>query len=168
MATPFLGEIKLVPYTFAPRGFAFCAGQLLSIAQNTALFSLLGTMYGGNGTTTFALPDLRGRAAIHVGNLSGGTSYTQGEIGGAETVTLVTSQLPAHTHNPVVAEAGGTSSENAAGNVPASGGPALYASTPGASLFAGLAGNNFPHQNMAPFLVLNFVIALTGVFPARN
>jgi microcystin-dependent protein len=168
MAEPFLGEIKLVPYTFAPRGFAFCAGQLLAISQNAALFSLLGTTYGGNGTVNFALPDLRGRAAIHFGTLAGGSTYTQGEVGGSETVTLTTSQLPVHAHNAVVAAVGGTSAADAGGRVPASGGPDLYASTSGAVLSTTAAGSGLPHENMAPYLVLNFVIALTGIFPARN
>lgn len=168
MASPFLGEIKLVPYNFAPRGFAFCAGQILSIAQNTALFSLLGTTYGGNGTTTFALPDLQGRATIHAGTLAGGSNYTQGERSGSEVVTLLSTQLPSHTHDPVEAEAGGTSAADPGGRAPASGGPDLYASSSGATLVASVVGSSLPHENMAPFLVLNFVIALSGIFPARN
>lgn len=168
MAEPFIGEIKVVPYNFAPRGFAFCAGQLLSIAQNTALFSLLGTTYGGNGTTNFALPDLQGRAAIHAGTLAGGSSYVQGERAGSETVTLLNAQLPLHAHDPVVAQAGGTSAADAAGHVPASGGPDLYATASNATMLAKPAGSGLPHENMAPFLVLNFVIALQGIFPARN
>src|SRR5919108_5956828 len=98
MAEPFLGEIKLVPYNFAPRGWAFCNGQILSIAQNTALFSLLGTMYGGNGQTTFALPNLQGRTALHVGQGPGLSSISQGESGGSEAHTLNVNEMPAHTH----------------------------------------------------------------------
>src|SRR5512135_2703539 len=109
MSQPFIGEIKLVPYNFAPVGYAFCAGQLLPISQNTALFALIGTTYGGDGISTFALPDLQGRAAVHFGTLAGGTSYVVGERGGTETVTLLTSQLPLHTHDPAIAQAGGTS-----------------------------------------------------------
>src|SRR3954470_21278546 len=98
MSSPFIGEIRLFPYNFAPRGWAFCSGQILPISQNTALFSLLGTTYGGNGQTTFALPDLRGRAAISSGQGPGLSSYTIGEVGGVESVTLNTQQMPQHQH----------------------------------------------------------------------
>jgi len=168
MATAFIGEIKLVPYSFAPRGYAFCAGQLLSIAQNTALFSLIGTTYGGDGVTTFALPDLRGRAALHVG--TGQATYSIGENAGAESVTLTVSQLPVHAHDPVVAGAGGNDVSSPSGARLASGGRALYASSSGAGSLMPLAaaGGGGAHNNMAPYLVLNFIIALQGIFPSRN
>jgi len=169
MADVFIGEIKLVPYNFAPVGYAFCNGQLMSIVQNTALFALIGTTYGGDGVNTFGLPDLRGRAAIHMGSRLGAT-YVIGEQGGVETVTLTTAQLPAHTHDPVQAGVGGNSTNSPFGARPASGGPALYAQTPrsGAQVPLPLGGNSLPHDNMAPYLVLNWVIALSGIFPARN
>jgi microcystin-dependent protein len=168
MSQPFIGEIKLVGFNFAPVGYAACAGQLMSISQNTALFSLLGTSYGGDGVTTFALPDLRGRAALHMGTLAGGGTYVLGQAGGAEQVTLTGAQLSSHTH-AMLAQAGGTSAAAASGAVPASGGPDLYAVTAGAGMSpTGIAGGNQPHDNMAPFLAMNFVIALVGIFPARN
>ncbi|MGE5170200.1 MAG: phage tail protein [Rudaea sp.] len=168
MSQPFIGEIKLVGFSFAPVGYAACAGQLMAIAQNTALFSLLGTTYGGDGVTTFALPDLRGRAALHMGTLTGGGTYSLGESGGAEQVTLTGAQLPSHTH-AMLAQAGGTSASAASGAVPASGGPDLYATSSGTSMPpTGATGGNQPHDNMAPFLAMNFVIALVGIFPARN
>jgi microcystin-dependent protein len=168
MSAPFLGEIKLVPYNFAPSGFAFCAGQLMAIAQNDALFSLIGTTYGGDGVSTFALPDLRGRAALHAGTLASGTTYIQGEVAGVEAVTLSTAQLPAHTHGPLLAQAGGTSAAAPGGGAPASGGPDLYATTSGATLATQSTGGSQPHDNMAPYLTLNFVIALQGIFPSQG
>jgi microcystin-dependent protein len=169
MANPFIGEIKLVPYNFAPAGYAFCSGQLMSIAQNTALFALIGTTYGGDGVSTFGLPDLRGRSAIHMGTRQG-TTYNIGETGGVETVTLTTAQLPVHTHDPVVAGVGGSNASTPAGARLASGGPALYAPAPGsgAQMPLPIAGGSLPHDNMAPYLVLNWVISLFGVFPSRN
>lgn len=169
MANPFIGEIKLVPYTFAPAGFAFCNGQLMAIAQNSALFTLIGTTYGGDGVNTFGLPDLRGRAAIHMGTRLGPT-YVIGEQAGVETVTLTTAQLPAHTHDPVQAGVGGNSTNSASGARPASGGPALYASTTGsgAQVPLPISGSSFSHDNMAPYLVMNWVISLFGIFPSQN
>ena len=168
MSEPFLGEVKLVPYNFAPLGYAFCAGQLMAIAQNDALFTLIGTTYGGNGVTTFGLPDLRGRAAVHFGTLAGGGSYFPGQVAGTETVTLSTVQLPTHTHDPLFAQAGGTRAAVPGGNAPASGGPDLYATTSGAALTTLTAGGSQPHDNMAPYLTLNFVIALQGIFPTQS
>lgn len=167
MSEPFVGEIKLVPYNFAPQGYAFCAGQLVAISQNDVLFNLIGTTYGGDGQTTFALPDLRGRAAVHFGTLAGGGTYAIGQAGGTETVTLSPAQLPTHTHDPPLAQAGGASAA-APGGAPASGGPDLYATTSGATLAGVAAGSSQPHDNMAPYLTLNFVIALFGIFPTQN
>jgi microcystin-dependent protein len=167
--TPFIGEISLVPYNFAPRGWAFCQGQILSIAQNTALFSLLGTTYGGNGQTTFALPDLRGRAPIGAGQGPGLSNITLGEQAGLESVTLLTTQIPSHTHTAAATQAAATSTRPA-GNVPAGGGsynPTSDGSTL-ASGFIGNTGSGQPHENRPPYLGLNYVIALEGVFPSRN
>lgn len=170
MSMPFIGMIRLVGFQFAPVGYAFCDGRLVPISQNPALFSLLGTFYGGDGVNMFGLPDLRGRVPIHQGANATNT-YAVGQSGGVETVTLTLNQLPAHTHDPLIAGAGGSDVPSPNGARPASGGPDLYASTaPGAPTTMPLAtsgGSSF-HDNMAPFLVLNFVIALVGIFPSRN
>jgi microcystin-dependent protein len=166
---PFLGQIILVPYNFAPRGYAFCQGQLLSISQNTALFSLLGTTYGGNGQTTFALPDLRGRHAISQGQGPGLSPYSLGEQGGVETVTLTTQQMPQHPHavNATMAASGDQRPQN---NYLSIGGS--YVSTaPNAQMGAQMispAGGSQPHENRDPYLALNYCIALQGIFPSRN
>jgi microcystin-dependent protein len=172
--SPFVAEIVIYPYNFAPRGWAFCNGQLLPLSQNTALFSLLGTTYGGNGKSNFALPDLQGRAPMHPGQGPGLSLHDLGETGGSETVTLLESEIPAHSH----AARGQNSIANlndAAGAVLARpfGGGNLY-KTAGANLIAKAseslapAGGDLPHNNMQPFLVLNFFIALQGVFPPRG
>jgi microcystin-dependent protein len=165
MAEPFLSEIRLFSFNFPPKGWAFCNGQQLPINQNQALFSLLGTTYGGNGQTTFALPDLRGRAAMHVGN-----GHTLGEKAGSESVTLSQQQMPAHTHFMQAA--------NKDGDVNIPGGNLLanfnngYRSASNLTpLLAGTIGNvggSQPHSNMCPYLVINFCIALQGIFPSQN
>jgi microcystin-dependent protein len=169
---PFLGEIKLVPYNFAPRGWAFCDGQILSIAQNTALFSLIGTTYGGNGQTTFALPDLRGRVAIEVGQGPGLSNYDLGQVGGEESHTLTQGEMPAHTH-VAAADASNGSADTPTGLLPArnpAGIPA-YGGTANAALSAlaiAPAGGSQPHNNLQPYLGLHYIIALEGIFPSRN
>lgn len=170
MANPFIGEIKLVPYTFAPQGYAFCNGQLLPIAQNDTLFTLIGTTYGGDGTTTFGLPDLRGRSAIHQGQGPGLSPYVIGQLAGVENVTLTTGQLPQHTHDPILAGVGGNDVNSPLGARPASGGPAMYAAVTGLGTVMPLpaAGGSQPHDNMAPYLALHWVISLFGIFPSQN
>lgn len=174
MADPFIGELKLVPYNFAPRGWAFCDGQLLAISQNDALFALIGTTYGGDGRTTFGLPDLRGRVAIHSGQGPGLANYSQGEQGGSEGVALTVGQLPEHSHALGVATPIGDLTTSP-GNVPATSPMALgYAYGelgPVTTMPAGTlenTGGAGPHDNMQPSLVLNYVIALEGIFPSRN
>jgi microcystin-dependent protein len=171
MSTPFLGEIRIFACNFAPRGWAMCNGQLLPINQNQALFSLLGTNYGGNGQTTFALPNLQGRVAIHEGQGSGLSAYTLGETGGAESVTLLTTQMPQHTHSVAASSAAATGTRPG-GSVPARASTAAYATTPDGTLMNATmlttAGGGQPHENRQPYLVLNFCIALQGIFPARN
>lgn len=166
---PFLGEIRLVGFNFAPRGWADCNGQILPIAQNTALFSLLGTTYGGNGVNTFALPNLQGRAALHVGNLSGGSSYVLGEQGGTETVTLTTAQIPAHNHVFNAAKRD-PDSETATNNFLTNGNN--YANAPSDTTMnpgsVGNTGGGLPHNNLQPFLVVRFIIALEGIYPSRS
>lgn len=169
MSEPFLAEIRIVGFNFAPRGWAFCDGQILPINQNQSLYSLLGTTYGGDGRTTFGLPDLRGRTPIHVGS-SGGAHHRQGQKSGEETVTLSAAQMPAHQH-AVQASTTAGNQPISAGNVLASannlyGDPAnltpLHAST------LGNAGGGHGHENMQLWLALSFCIALRGLFPSRN
>ena len=173
MAEPFIGEIKLVGFNFAARGWAFCSGQLLSISQNQALFSLLGTMYGGDGRTTFGLPDLRGRVALSPGQGSGLSNYSQGSRGGFENVTLVTSQIPSHGHTARASSALGSQADPT-GSYPATSPLALgyvYRSDRGGSMPPGTlssVGNGQAHNNFQPYLALNYTIALVGVFPSRN
>lgn len=166
MSEPFLGEIRTFGFNFAPRGWAFCNGQLLPIAQNTALFSLLGTTYGGNGQTTFALPELRGRAPVHVGQGPGLPLVDQGETGGETAHTLIVSEQPAHSH-PIGATQGGATASRPAGKVCSAGGS--YSDTSDANMQpTGAAGGGQPHNNMQPYLGLNFCIALEGIFPSRS
>jgi microcystin-dependent protein len=176
MSDPFVAEIRIFPFNFAPKGWAFCNGQLLPISQNTALFSLLGTTYGGNGQTTFALPDLQGSVPLHPGQGPGLSLYDLGQVGGVETVTLLPSEMPAHAHTlsahaadvadvfnpgttvvPASAEGGFSYNQTANANL-----------TPFAFQALSLAGGDLPHNNMMPYLTLNFCIALQGVFPPRT
>ena len=171
---PFLGEIYLSGINFAPRGYAICAGQILSIAQNTALFSLLGTTYGGNGQTTFALPDLRGRVPVGQGQGPGLANKTLGEVAGVEAVTLIATQMPAHTHPlKAVKEVGDASDPTNALLANTGALDREYKSTPGtsttmSSAAIGVTGGSQPHDNMPPYLVLNMYIAMEGIFPSRN
>jgi len=187
MADPFLAEVKLFAGNFAPKGWAFCSGQILPIAQNQALFSLLGTTYGGNGQTTFALPDLRSRVAIGFGQGPGLTNYALGQVGGTETVTLAINQMPAHTHafNPgtlainAVSGPGNTQSPaNALPAADATGVTATYSTAaadttmaPGALVGTPTIGNTGgaqPVPILQPYLALTYIIALVGIFPSRN
>ena len=173
MADPFVAEIRIFPFNFAPKGWAWCDGQLLPLSQNTALFSLLGTTYGGNGKSNFALPDLQGRAPMHPGQGPGLSLHDLGETGGSETVTLLESEIPSHTHAIRVA------TDPANVQIP---GPTLVLSratanaysttTTGAQAMAGQmlapAGGDQPHNNLQPYLTFYFCIALQGVFPPRS
>ncbi|NJL82618.1 MAG: phage tail protein [Chloroflexaceae bacterium] len=201
---PFIGEIYLVPYNFAPRGYAFCQGQLLSIAQNSALFALIGTTFGGNGQTTFALPDLRGRVPLGVGQGSGLSLRNLGELAGSETNTLATNQLPSHTHalagslnattqvsatlrgSNALADQNSPQGHALAETNARAGQPPIYTTqspivdmqagsinttatttiTNGLSISA--TGSNIPVNNMQPYLGLNYIIALVGIFPSRD
>ncbi|HEU0121792.1 MAG TPA: tail fiber protein [Bryobacteraceae bacterium] len=168
MSEPFLGQLMLVPYDFAPKGWALCNGQLLPIAQNSALFSLLGVTYGGNGTTNFALPDLRGRVPISSGQGPGLANYVLGEPGGEESITLTTPEIPAHTH-AVACYNGDAETSSPVNNLLAN--STAYASTPDAAMAAtmiGSSGENQPHGNMQPYLPMNWIIALAGIFPSRS
>jgi microcystin-dependent protein len=180
MSEPYVGEIRCFGFQFAPVGWAFCNGQLVAIADNAALFSILGTTYGGDGVATFALPNLQGRIPMHWGNGPGGFNTTIGEVQGATTVTLTTGQIPTHTHTITVADlpAGGVvervaSPAGGSAYLSDSGPDALWNKTPTvnaafSSKAIGSVGGSQPHDNTQPYLVLNFCIALFGIFPSRN
>ncbi len=172
MSEPFVGEVRMFAGNFAPRGWAFCDGQLLAVSQNDALFSLLGTIYGGDGRTTFGLPDLRGRIPIHAGSGPGLSPRRLGAKGGAENVTLTVNQLPSHTHD-MQAIGQNANTPNASGN--------LLAQTPTVDLYItetpvqGMAstavtntGGSRSHTNLMPFLCINYIIALFGIYPSRQ
>lgn len=167
MSEPFLGELRPFAFNFPPRGWAYCNGQLLSIAQNTALFSLLGTMYGGDGRVNFALPNLQGRTPVHAGSI-----IIQGEQGGEENHTLIISEMPNHVHT--VRASGSPANTGTPSNAAllATAQADIYASpdalTPMHPGSVSNAGGNQPHNNMQPYLVLNFCIAIQGIFPSRN
>jgi microcystin-dependent protein len=162
MADPFVAEIRIFPFNFAPKGWAWCDGQLLPLSQNTALFSLLGTTYGGDGKSNFALPDLQGRAPMHPGQGPGLSLHDLGETGGADTVTLLESEIPAHNH---LVGAQNTLNRPASGNLYNAVGPAPVAMSPEE---LAPAGGDQPHNNMQPYVTFDFCIALQGVFPPRG
>ena len=169
MSTPFLGELRVVAYTFAPRGWAMCNGQLLAINQNQALFAILGTTYGGNGQTNFGLPNFQGRAPIHIGN-----GFALGQSGGEENHTLIQTEMPQHHHNVSGSSASGNT-QTAVGStwaVEGSNTTFIYSNDSASAQMGptaiGAAGGSQPHNNMQPYLVLNFTIALQGIFPSRN
>jgi microcystin-dependent protein len=177
-----IAEIRMFAGNFAPRNWAFCNGQIMAISQNTALFSLLGTTYGGNGQTTFALPDFRGRVAVGTGQGPGLSNRSLGEVAGTETVTLLTTEIPAHSHTATInVNSGPGTLSNPSGNYLAGGQDATanpiptYAasSTPStalnpASVTGGNTGGSQPHNNMPPYLGMNYIICLFGIFPSRN
>jgi microcystin-dependent protein len=169
---PFVAEIRIFPFNFAPKGWAFCDGQILPLSQNTALFSLLGTTYGGDGKSNFALPNMQGNAPMHPGQGPGLSLHDLGETGGSETVSLLESEIPSHSHTVTASTGDGTDqqagSELFAGGV----GVALYAAPAALTSLSGNAvtpaGGDQPHNNMQPYLTLNFCIALQGVYPPRT
>ena len=172
MSESFLGEVRIFGFNFAPRNWALCSGQILPISQNTALFSLLGTQYGGNGITTFALPNLQGTVPAGMGNGAGLTPIVIGETGGTMIEVLNLAQIPAHTHTPLCNN-DAADSTNPGGEVwaPDVAGSKVYAAGPSGQMAAGAlapTGGSLPHNNLQPFLVLNYCIALAGIFPARN
>jgi microcystin-dependent protein len=174
MANPFVAEIRIFPFNFAPKGWAFCDGQILPLSQNTALFSLLGTTYGGDGKSNFALPNMQGNAPMHPGQGPGLSLHDLGETGGSDTVTLLESEIPSHSHTPM------SSTTSAASPTPGptvmfgkSNGIAAYSSTTTGLVqlndnAVAPAGGDQPHNNLMPYLTLNFCIALQGVYPPRT
>jgi microcystin-dependent protein len=172
MAQPYVGEIRMVGFNFAPQGWALCNGQLMPITENEILFQVIGTTYGGDGQETFALPDLQSRFPVHMGQGSGLTNRTLGERAGVESVTLTSQQIPAHTHG-FLADAAGSSSASPKGKVHgAASGLACYAD-PGtdngtmAASTIGSAGGSQPHDNIPPYLTVNFIISLFGLYPTQ-
>jgi microcystin-dependent protein len=170
---PFVAEIRIFPFNFAPKGWAFCDGQLLPLSQNTALFSLLGTTYGGNGKSNFALPNVQGNAPMHPGQGPGLSLHDLGETGGSETVSLLESEIPSHSHAVSASGAEGTTGSPAGSKVAAGVGVNMYTTTAGTLTQLNdnaltPAGGDQPHNNMQPFLTLFFCIALQGVFPPRT
>jgi microcystin-dependent protein len=173
MADPFVAEIRIFSFNFAPRGWAFCDGQLLPLSQNTALFSLLGTTYGGDGMSNFALPDLQARAPMHPGQGPGLSLHDLGESSGSETVTLAQSEMPAHAHTQRadISDAADTNVPSPNASYAQSAGGTLYQAASNAQLAPQAlapAGGDQPHNNLQPYLTLNFNIALQGVFPPRT
>jgi len=174
MSDAFVAEIRIFPFNFPPTGWAFCNGQLMPISQNTALFSLLGTTYGGDGKSTFALPDMQGNAPLFWGQGPGLSEYFVGQTGGSETVTLLTTELPAHAHQATAGSGNGPTDPSnvtwgqGAGRTP----PPVYMNgSPNVNMAAAtvaIAGSSFPHNNMQPYLTLNFCIAMQGIFPPRS
>jgi microcystin-dependent protein len=167
MSQPYVGEIRLVGFNFAPAGWAFCDGSLLAISQNDVLFNLVGTTYGGDGQNTFALPDLRGRSPVHIG---GSLSYQIGQNGGVENVTVTGQQVPVHNH-PFTVQGGSGGLLTPAGNFLAGSALGQYAPTPGDGVSGNVLSANTggqPHDNLMPYLALNFVISLYGVYPSQN
>jgi len=168
MSDPFVAEIRMFSGNFAPNGWAFCNGQLLPINQNTALFSLLGTQYGGNGTTNFALPNLQGMAPMHFGQGAGLSPRVIGETGGEATVSLTLPQLPNHNHSVNTATGNASTGAPADGNVPAVTSFKTYGASQDTTTLPDAAGGSQPHNNRQPFLAVSFIIALQGIFPARS
>lgn len=172
MSEPFVGEIRMFAGNFAPRGWAFCDGQLLAVSQNDALFSLFGTIYGGDGRTTFGLPDVRGRVPLHAGTGPGLSARRLGAKGGAERETITTNQMASHSHDfrasPATANQGAPGGHLLAGNPPV---PVYSTTDPSLSLASGAisnTGGSQPHTNLAPTLCINFIVSLFGIYPSRQ
>jgi microcystin-dependent protein len=174
MSSPFVAEIRIFPFYFAPKGWALCNGQLMAISQNTALFSLLGTQYGGDGRSTFGLPNLQGSVAIHTDQYSGGGNYPIGVTGGTGTITLLSTEMPAHTHglqcDTLLANSTLMSPAN---NVPGNTSPNLFytdvaPTTTMNPFMVGVTGNTLPHNNLQPYVTLSYCICMQGIFPPRS
>lgn len=174
MAQPYVGEIRMFAGNFAPNGWMFCEGQILPISENEVLFQLIGTTYGGDGQSTFALPDLQGRVPIHMGTGSGLSTYQLGENGGVESVTLTTQQIPIHTHPALCVTSGGSASSDPTNGLWQNSDSLQYSNLP-ADAFMGASpimtspvGGSQPHENQVPFLCVNYIISLFGIFPSQT
>ena len=174
MAQPYVGEIRIFAGNFPPNGWMFCEGQLIPISENDTLFILLGTMYGGDGQSTFALPDLRGRIPLHFGTGPDGVTYTQAEAAGVENVTLTTQQIPVHTHSQLCSTGGGQAATDPVNAIASKATLSQYSSA-GATVSMGnppmqsdIAGGSQPHTNFMPYLCVNFIISLFGIFPSQT
>ncbi|MGA3133882.1 MAG: tail fiber protein [Terracidiphilus sp.] len=171
MGSPFIGELRLVGFNFAPVNWAQCQGQIIAISDNSTLFNLIGTTYGGNGQSTFALPNLQSRIPVHMGTGSSGTTYLIGQTGGVESVTLTINQYPSHTHS-AMANSNATGSVNSPNNnIPSTGQNIYRNQAPAVNLVNGMlsnAGGSVPHENRQPFLVLNWIISLFGIYPSPS
>jgi len=171
MSQPFVGEVRLVGFNFAPAGWNTCNGQLLSIADYSTLFNLIGTTYGGDGQNTFGLPNLQSRVAVHQGTLPAGATYVIGETGGVETVTLDLNQYPAHAHSASVSPSVLATTISPVNNFPGAGLKAYSAGTPTDAMSSSAIaafGGNFPHSNLQPLLTLNWIISLFGIYPSQG
>jgi microcystin-dependent protein len=172
MGQPYVGEIRIFGGSFAPAGWAFCNGQLMPISENDVLFQLIGTTYGGDGAQTFAMPDLRGRLPLHMGTGSSGTTYQIGEASGVEDVTLTTNQIPSHTHPFLATTAAGAAASPLNAVLSASGSSNVYRQGPGAAVLSNQmvspTGGSQPHTNMQPYLCVDFIISLFGIFPSQT
>jgi microcystin-dependent protein len=174
VSSPFLAEIRIFPFNFAPTGWALCNGQLLPISQNTALFALLGTTYGGDGKSTFALPDLEGSSAMHPGQGPGLSLHDLGKVGGTDTVTLLQSEIPVHTHTLRGTNTTGDNPTPGGNTLARPGSTNIYQQNSTANLVPmapqalSIAGSSLPHNNLMPYLTLNFCIAMQGIFPPRG
>ncbi len=172
MAQPYVGEIRMFGGNFAPAGWMFCEGQLLAIAEFETLFNLIGTTYGGDGQSTFALPDLRGRLPVHQGSSSNGSTYVISQTGGTETATLTINQLPSHSHGVVASTAPGSAPGPGSNVLGASGTVAMYsAHPPNQSLNSGslaAVGGSQPHENLQPYVCVSFILSLFGIFPSQT
>jgi len=170
MSSPFVGEIRIFAGNFAPQGWAFCDGSLIAISENDTLFNLIGTTYGGDGQQTFSLPDLRGRLPVHQGSFNGSGNYVIGQLSGVESVTLIVNQIPIHNHL-LLATSGGTPSTSPVNTQLANGGTEMYATSLAkhASMSAGalaVNGGSQPHTNFQPYLCVNFIVSLFGIYPS--
>ena len=174
MSNPFVAEIRMFPFNFAPKGWAMCNGQLMALSQNTALFSLLGTNYGGDGKSTFGLPNLQGSVAIHTDQFTGGGQYPIGDTGGSATVALLTTEMPSHQHvvqcdtSAIQTKLGGPSNSVPSNTSPKQIYSDVTSNTQMNPSMISVAGGSQPHNNLQPYLVVNYCIALQGVFPSRN
>ena len=171
MSDPFIGEIRMFGGNFAPAGWAFCSGQVMPISENDALFNLIGTTYGGDGQSTFALPNLQSRLPMHMGTGAGLSPRTIGETGGVETVTLTTQQIPIHNHAPQAVSGNGNQATPQNGVWAGAAASRYTTSAPSLAMnpsLVGAAGGNQPHDNMMPYLAISFIISLFGVFPSQS